>query len=706
MHPSRFDSLELDPDAVGWRDPTDATDICEKLLTLSDPDQPEPTLGLSLFVRAHLPYDDARSLEAAEQLLDLTYCGENRAWLASLCGNLPQDMVAAKAAGFCAERLLAGSKDAWFRVLPDLPEALCAPRLDRVMSCTDKEIVSGFLEGFQLAMKRPTPGMIPWLKDYAFTSDDSSFTRWYALAILLAHYPDEVLSSWSELRANIADYLGYFERVTSVTDCLLFALIAKHGDEELGRKCKDLLLSSLASGSAFSFAGDIAAALCFTRSPLLTEFLSQVCTEGEIGRIHEVALALGPWLDRDKGDPWLEDVFTGLPDVRATYWIGSALGLPSFVDSVWASEYPPAAERDQFFLDCVALTRGGDPDGTVGLLALANAAGDAVRSSATDANTEPTRSHEQLRFGLATALSLWARYPASVAPLRWKVLLGSLRAKHDKPDDMAFFSTQQVLLGMCELCRRGQLPRPQMTSVSERARKWMETQLPLENAPDSLAALYAVPCSWATARSARVVAYQSAEAVSAPLLGKELPLDDDQQAALDVLNSGLSETADLIGRNLFVGSLLRLREMLEHYRRAPIRGRKRQSILGEIHVRLALCCGAIVANEESDGERLADAFRDLPHSYVEELCLLSMRHTAGAIRAVLAARDQQLARQLAELLSVQSDFDILSAYLSTDRPPELHSFLGHVAEVTSRLYELVSNGQYEGAVALADSFDA
>ncbi|MEI6512608.1 MAG: hypothetical protein WCO51_04955 [bacterium] len=141
MNITSSEAHELTPGSIRWDDTQDATLLCQSLLELSAVDQgalwgneywvdQEKIRGLALFLRASLPYEAARPKEARQQLLDLTYSGNNRAWLASLCASLPFDDVKQQIASFCNERLKAGSKHRWEKVLAQIPGKITEPIAD------------------------------------------------------------------------------------------------------------------------------------------------------------------------------------------------------------------------------------------------------------------------------------------------------------------------------------------------------------------------------------------------------------------------------------------------------------------------------------------------------------------------------------------------------------------------------------------------
>jgi hypothetical protein len=101
MSGRRLDSLEFNPGAVRWDEPTDPAALCQKLLVLSALDQSEPTLGLSLFIRAHLPNEEARPSEAGHELLDLTRCSENHTWFAPTISMSGRDQRASVGSSGC-----------------------------------------------------------------------------------------------------------------------------------------------------------------------------------------------------------------------------------------------------------------------------------------------------------------------------------------------------------------------------------------------------------------------------------------------------------------------------------------------------------------------------------------------------------------------------------------------------------------------------
>ena len=650
MTMDQFQGSPFSASEIRWDDATDGAALCNKLNLLSRVDQPEPLRGLSLFVRSHLSYAAADADEAAHELLDLMCCGENRAWLASLAGNVQQKEPQEKAADLCVERLEAGSKSGWHRALSEMSSSASSAGLERLLKSGNDRAVSLLLWSLKEEAVDLPATFLPRIEQLALSDDEASSAAKAAL----------LLPPFRELTNHHAEVLDYFRACFRESLSDDSALMGDHtsaafllDDPELGPRCHALLTGTATSSPGVQAvdAPRAAAALMRARSPILAELLSLVCSEGRRETMRNIALALGKLTRTAAARDWLDRVVANLPnaDGPGETALAAFLGYTPRFAAAWEVALS-APSRELALLLVASLAHGGDIGGMMALFLLERAARDTQGQYGGDAKSEPSATYEFLRCDLAAAISRWAWQPTGAAPLRWRILAALLQPGHERPDDLSFWRSQGSLLGMAELCRSRQMPTEQSYAAGPQVAACLSGQLPLARQPRDIQRVCAHDSGvsvWGAEDVAHFInTYWGPDELLARMMGGDLPLEDDQQKALAEFEDGFGNAASMMSQKRHGEAVALLGRLTQVYERVPYRGTKRASAQAEVQLSLARCYKAMAAEaaEKPESENhTADS---------QETAQLAMKHARRALASAERAGNSELTQEANEILGI------------------------------------------------------
>ncbi len=638
------------PANLGWDDSVDGPALCEKLTALSEPDLPrlitespmirwEPVRGLALFLRASLSYEAARPREAAEELLDLMYSGENRAWLASLCGNLPEPHLQEAAADLCVERLLGGSHHDWTKALGQMPAPVMESRLQTILERGDTRACSHALYLLQSGTVPVPPHL--WAAIRRLSGHGDFAVSWPAQALLLTLPPDgtaERTAAQHAIEAYVREQADL--DLMNTNDYLPAACLLGTEDESVVARCRELLLrpAKMQDGQAEKM-GAAAAALLQLQSPLLMQLLGEFTSSAHAGPIRDTALALGRLADRLSITTWLEEALSSLPDPEnlGTAALGAALGHPAHRATLWKA-LPAVGDRALSATLLALLAQGGDAEAVALLHVLGQAAEQALLQNAGPKDLR--RAWSGLGDDLIGALSAWSRQPTELVGVRWKALLSQLRTQSRGPDDPAYFRAVCILDAMADLWRAGGCPSTGTHVLSPRVDKWLAQQAPAILSTSEIPRLCAGAGDvslWLIERASHIGTYSPPSAAVAATRGQNPRPDDDQQHAWAQFKQDLDAAMPLTEQSRAGSAILLWTRIIETYERVPFWGSKRWKMLGEAELHLGLCFCIVMGNDEADFDTALSVIDGLPGSgSVFEKARRYAREYAG--RAELHAR--------------------------------------------------------------------
>ena len=714
---NRFDALELTPEHVRWDESQDTSRLCQCLIDLSSPDlsplfgtgwwvDADEINGFALYIRSRLPFEEAKSTSATADLLDLTYSGKNRAFLASLCATLPSIQVQKEIAGFCSERLLAGSKHSWEKVLVQLPTSLTERTVYDLLNSSDADRLSRLLYSLQEYSENLSDANRERIIALAAVSEDK--VRFPACNLALTFPASALLDKESIIAGYLAECSQYMEPDSiGVGEYLPIAYLYERSGDTQKSRYADLLLGCVSTETDRYDAdkiADCARALAQTQSPLLHELLKRVGEVGQVEPIRKTAVALRKTLTGDTGERRLNEIATELPHQTCfgAAVLSSSLGYTPCMESVWQAAQATGDTANSLLL-ISTLAFGGNHEAIYSLSQLEQSLHDSISNAGGDTNLEPLRSWAHMQDDLIGALISWAYQPADAVPLRWRALLGTLRI-----GERNFYRTQSALSGMAEMCRRGHFPSSKSYSVSESAETWLAHLFPFTITDTDIPRLCAYTGDtslWITEKVSNIKAsYLSGEAVMAPLRGDPPPLDADQQQASTVFSQAMERVYPLVNDKQLGASILQLAPILDIFSRVPLQGKKRQQMRCEIEYLLAWCYGGVTVNEEKDSvETINKVFSDISAlniSMLEEGSRRFFLHAGRAIRAALSIDDNDGLSRVTEMFELQRQDDLMALYVRPDHNPkkETVDLVNKVDELIKSTYQLLHEKRYQEAM--------
>ena len=561
------------PDDQGWSGEQHGVQLARALDALASSDVFEPVHGLALFIRSRLPYartrvkwqerrsneqelayfqtefspsyEADRAEEAAQELMELMYGGRSRAFLASLCGNVPFHYIQDKAAALCAEMLTApaphpleaGALRAWRRALLDMPRTIWQPYVEALFA--NRQENADITLTYEMVERgvAPSTEVMASLEKLTEALVGHPEPQWATATLLSIGSPGYEHARGIRSRAGFVQYLSTSPDDLSPGQYMSAALILDGSDGAAREAAAKTILSSPARGADHSAAA--ARALLFTQSPLLKDLLIAVCDDSGPDELRSVALALGPGFGNKEKAAWLEGVLESALDLEtiADLLLGTALGWKPAVDI--AQEI--ALSDDDLDLSVwfeAALTVGGNPEAMVGVAGLARASRMGLRQ-ARQGGGQGEKEWSLLLRDATSALSVWARQTKGVSPLRWRLLSDLLLSEiEDGLDDRR---CMVILLGMARLSRSA-APSDGPYRPTGQGAEWLD-RMPASNPKAEPSPRL---CSgedggslWESSRLIDAVwNYCSQRDLEATSAGVAFPLDPDQEQARQQASSG------------------------------------------------------------------------------------------------------------------------------------------------------------------------
>jgi len=648
----------VDATGVRWDWAVDGATLCAKLDLLSKITQSEMLRGLALFVRAHLPDPLAQADDAAQQLLDLVYYGENRSWLASLAGNVPQAAIREKAADLCVERLRAGADRPWERGLAEMAPAVAGSRIQALAESDDLNLVSRVLVETGQCERVPSRELWPRLLDVAaaqpekLTAGDHELLRPIGKLLLAASDAKEAQTDGriGQTRSALAQYLAGLDP-TSKLHCCHYPDIASFldwGEDDLRQKCERMLLESVErDGGDVAYAAE---AMMLARSPLLGRLLAAVCAKGNVDQMYEVAEHLGRLETDYEARLWLEATVREVPNPSdfGTVWLRSALGYAPSIEQGWR-ELGSSDDIGRGLALLFALTLGGDPDGVAGLLWLQGHVMSTILDNRLQPDVEPGRSWGIILFGLYAAAATLVHLPEEAAVPRWKALLEPLKTV---PEDRVIEGAMHdyvrwALFGMARLCRAGQLPHSTTASASSRgvntARRLADL---IGQAPSSAVDICQQLNRWAEVRAQHPNwHYRSVRVLALLASGDDPPWEEDQQEAAERVQANMTRAVELGNAGRFCESAEVYEGIVSMLRLVPVWGRERYHLQHMLEFALANAYGFVANGDESAHTAT------MPHPSDDQAKALAEQHCKTALALALEADQPDLQARAYDLLN-------------------------------------------------------
>ena len=662
------EEINLDTTGVRWDDAVDGTALCSKLFSLSKITRSEMLRGLALFVRTHLPYPGAFANDAALELLDLMYYGENRAWLASLAGNVPQVEIREQAADLCVERLKAGADRPWERALADMPSSVADSRMRELADCNNHELACRVLSATGTYVRAPSRELRSRLLEIAIAEPvkiiGGNFELLRPIGKLLLAVPAaneaQVDAKIDQARAILADYLTELDP-NSKFHCSHYPAIATfldNGDPGLRQKCERMLLESVErDGGDVAYAADALMSVC---SPLLGLLLAAVCAKGNVEQLYEVAEHLGRLGVDSKARHWLESAIFDNSDESdfGSTWLGCALGNQLSRNQAWQEMRNTQDAGRSLTLLC-ALVLGGDLNGLTCLLLLQKQILDMILDNHLRPDTEQGQSYMIVLLGLYAAAATMTHLPEEAPALRWKALLEPLMTV---PDDKVLKGTMHdyvrwVLFGMVKMCQAGQLPQGITANSSAHYTKIVQFPSSLEfctrllgngikQATSSAQAVCEQVQLWAEIRAQLPNwHYRSISVLAHLAAGDDPPWEDDQCAAADYVQANIARAVQLGNAGRFCEGIEIWLDIIATCQRVPVWGSDRYKLLSQMEFGLANAYGFVANGEETAHTTTS------PHPHSDQAKFLAERHCKRSFSLALEVDDPDLQARACDTLN-------------------------------------------------------
>jgi len=636
---------------LNWRDNVDVKLLCNKLADLSSPLGPnlnnggipsiytghEQFIGLSLFIRACLPYPEAKPSEAACDLLELSYCGENRAWLALLCGCVPDLESANAAASLCGEMIKIGSNKQWERALVEMPSYVCTPVLVDLLQSGNHAIISSLLDAFIVCSVKPPVEIQEFIRNIA-DNEEIGEIRGQAILLLATFQPEDTV----KYADHIIESFGWPDSTCAVIDDYLsLAVLMQSGKKDHQEWCKEVFFSELKESASRTDHDipDMCQALIKTHSPLIAEFMEQVCSEFNIETLQNIAQKIGLHATKSDLDFLQQYLPLQSPKVEeGTIWLAAALGIEDAREMAWKLALN-GTDRGKGLLFTKSLAFGGSAEA---ITMLSNYMSQVERhfiNTPGDSEKAPLLGWQTAVSVLASSIGSWSRHSPSADPVRWKALLDHLYTNHIKHErDLTFFISLKALLGMSSLCRSASLPA-QFECQSDKQKKWNAFQLPLDRTPDEQISSYE-PIGWGSAdEEAHIGTYVSPEDMKASMLGSDRPYETDQQKALSLFEDRVDKLVVSLDSDRIQEALKHLSELDTMLLRMPVRGKDRLGIKAESEMRKAEAYHMLATRIEDETSDWHDPEQ------------LAMQHAEQAKEYATMINDQKMLTHLAKLIT-------------------------------------------------------
>lgn len=603
--------------------PIDHSRLLEKLHAYSDIQVDEELQGLALLARTYLE-DKVRKQVAVQDLISLMYSGENRAWLASLAGNMNDQKGQEVAADFCLERMRAGSTHAWARALSSMPITTNESRWNSIAHEVDIQSAA-----YSAWFPRPVATKLASRLIGALESSTNDGIRESAAAYLLLStgVPHD---SVERARLILRDYIYELDDLYSDLDFAVAAILLTDTDESVQNKSRALfekcVVPTIESGDANRADRLFLAveALASLQSPMLAFVLSKALAANLYDILVDLLAILRVSSNAQGRLNWLRDLYKTIIDRECTVNVlfGAALGVQECRDIVWAKALDVNCSPVISFKDVAILACGGDIDALFAISKLRKAA---TKKRITSDDYELRNHLDHLDYAIATALSIDCCGDKQSAIIRWSILVDGLRVKSDHQGDLAECSDEIVLATLIEYCRNEWMGSDELPGhASSRIEQWWQIASRLVDENGVLQAnAYASLHQTAKSCMAKILSYKSANALTAVLFGKDPELDDDQKQAVDKVRviAEVWEDADAgkFGRaingllyhvtpamqrfpNHAMGQVLPYCKRYQKYAEKTeiANWYKRLLLETEINFLFAFCCGALATDSAPD----------------------------------------------------------------------------------------------------------
>ncbi len=401
----------------------DSALLCELLKNYSGLEQRMFIRAPALLIRSHLPFAEAHADDAARELCDYMYYGPSRAWIASLCGHVPQPEYRARAANLCRERLLAGSPGQWTHALADMPPAVSAAAMQQLAQSGNPDIVQQLCWSTSVssAACRNSCGniLLTGLSPLG-TSSFSTRDVLQPFSVLLASAGMDVvpilLPALHRSAHNWDVSLSMSPSIRTMNEHIYLAAALLATDEPAVRMH--------AENFVLTHPKEAVNLLCYltrSHSPFVARLLEAICQEDVLNMLHLHMDEIHFLAQNPARAGWLCDQLITLPpqNSREVVLLGSAFGIPEFRQKAWESASSASLKGESLEL-IQSLAAGGDADAIAVLLLLNRIMRSMVIESANDPSTEENEDFALYWAGVQVASSLWFSQPPPSSSLHWQ----------------------------------------------------------------------------------------------------------------------------------------------------------------------------------------------------------------------------------------------------------------------------------------------
>ena len=583
-------------------DVEDSALLCELLTSYSGLEQRMFIRAPALLIRSHLPFAEAHADEAARELCDYMHYGPNRAWIASLCGQVPQPEYRARAANLCRERLLAGSPGQWTHALADMPFAVAADSMQQLVQSGNPDIVQELCWSTSVSLAGLPKFLWPHLIDRAVALGDQLFSTRDVLrpfSVMLASASTNELADFAPRLTPLRTQLGrQFVEIPLDSDknehIYLAAALLTAEEPAVRKHAEDFVLAHPEE------AVNLLCYLTRSHSPFVVRLLEAICQGDVLNMLHSHIDEIRSLAQDPTRLGWLHDQLAtlSLQNSREAVLLGSALGIPEFRQKAWevASSASVKGESLKFIQ---SLAAGGDADAMTVLILFNRIMHSVMQESSGKLSDEDADCLALIAIGGQMASSLWLSQPPPSSLLHWQSLLENISYFRGIPDDGAAFNlVRRMLFTMTGLCQAGAVPGDFDIQASSRAMSYMtEYLLPLDWTDPEITSLGSFWYGFAEALDVINISYFAPRPDNENGSGWA----DDQQQIADQLQADIQRADALAKEGRLSEAILIMQNIVAYFGKVPFDGMDRVSLLGSVHYRLARFY-AQLAYREHDNE--------------------------------------------------------------------------------------------------------